>query len=177
MITCDEARIQLTLLQDKELSGEPRRSLLAHLNLCSTCLREFRDMEASEALLKQCHGIEPSPDFKSKVWRRIELFEQQHAVPRFAKIKEFISVRNWQFAAMSAALVVLFFAAYTLYTPKTKILITELDKFDNQLLHEVNRLVDSEADEYLPLFDEPSSTNASDGKSTLSEKKSRGDKK
>lgn len=148
MISCTEIKSHLTQLQDHELANEYRWKVLDHLNQCPFCSKEARELDMTWSLLDEYQGMEPSADFRERFWKAAQ--REPGPRPFFARWAALLSDRNWKLAAVGAAMMAMLAVGYGIFPNIQK----ERDSFDNQLLQEVNRLVNTDFDEPLSLSDE-----------------------
>ena len=78
---CKEAS-EITAYLRGEGTGEERAMLRRHYEDCDPCTRELRQLEKAHDLLGQLEGIEPSPDFASRVQAAFLREHPQYALPR-----------------------------------------------------------------------------------------------
>lgn len=130
-MTCEIVREEFVAYCDGELPEQDREQIAAHLKTCATCAREEAQLAQMTRLLAKMERIEPSPDFATNFWQRLEqeqktINTEVDALPlhvnRFAQwwkdFKETLSA--WQLApALAAAASVVVFFGYFFHSAPT----------------------------------------------------------
>lgn len=70
---CDNYSEWMSERLDGALDNERAQRLDSHLENCSECRREWRELEQSWQMLGQLPELEPSPLFRAQVWEKIRL--------------------------------------------------------------------------------------------------------
>jgi negative regulator of sigma E activity len=71
-MTCEVVREELVAYCDGEVPEPDREQIAAHLQTCVTCAHEEAQIAQMTRLLATMERIEPSPDFASNFWQRLE---------------------------------------------------------------------------------------------------------
>ncbi|HUS57748.1 MAG TPA: zf-HC2 domain-containing protein [Planctomycetota bacterium] len=104
---CEDIEKLLSPLIDGELPADQAREVREHLGKCPQCAREFRLLTFTWDALLAHRGIEPSPDFAARFWRKQAA---QVAVPS-AEPHAFRRLLKWS-PAMAAGFLVAFMAGW-----------------------------------------------------------------
>lgn len=130
-MTCEVVREELVAYCDGELQEQDREQIAAHLKTCATCAHEEAQLAQIARFLTKMERIEPSPDFATNFWQRLEQERRTgnaevgvlpSHVNRFAQWwKDFTEILSaWQLApALAAAASVAVFFAYFFHAAPT----------------------------------------------------------
>ena len=72
---CEQVHDLLGAYCAGELDDDRMMEIRQHLDLCKTCEREHREMALVMKALGNYEAIEPTPEFRTHLWQRIEEFE------------------------------------------------------------------------------------------------------
>ena len=78
---CKEVQKSLSVYQDGRLNPDQEISLKDHLSGCAACQKEERALSEVRSALKSLESVEPSPDFKARLWERIRQEEELEKNP------------------------------------------------------------------------------------------------
>ena len=107
-MNCDEARLLVQALFDKELDGPEAEKVISHLESCYHCRKEYTDLLRLEAKMKGLSYPEPS----------VEWFEELSS-RRWRRKSSFLGY----FLFFASYLVLLFYALFTLITDPAQSII------------------------------------------------------
>lgn len=112
--TCEQVTSELVAFLDGELSDADRRPVAAHLSTCLGCRREVERLGTVQRWLSDRPAIEPSADFATDFWRRMNA--EEAAVPTLRPRR-----RVWQLVvpALAAAAVLALVARSIVTSPST----------------------------------------------------------
>lgn len=92
---CEKVREILPAYEDEELPQSLMAEVKAHLHGCVSCQREKQLLSETWEILGVLPAIEPSPDFRTRLWEKIN--EKEKSVqwwqsPRFAFAAGFLGI-------------------------------------------------------------------------------------
>ncbi len=98
MTECDKFKRFFSDYLDGEISFEERRSLEAHLQVCTDCSETMRQMKIIQESLRRMPQVKTSADFEQRLHQQI--FAPQTSVQMGNQL-----FQNWKLPAMGSALV------------------------------------------------------------------------
>lgn len=106
---CEEIKNLLPAYQDGELSPGKAEETRVHLTGCASCQKEEQLLSTTWDLLGSLEPIEPSPDFRARLWEKIRAEEERkprwQLAPRYVYAFGFVAV--WFFGVGIGSLVFL----------------------------------------------------------------------
>lgn len=70
-MNCRNAQLKFSEFLDQGLDPKKARALVAHLKSCPACAKRWERFRFRLEALRDLERIEPSPEFESRLWRRI----------------------------------------------------------------------------------------------------------
>lgn len=124
---CHDVKKRLPELLDKDEMPEDATQLLDHLESCALCTNEMKRLQASWDLLETWKGIEPSSNFKQKVWTKIHERKTHEVSSRWFPRRWWISWVSWA-SLGSLAVVMLLIVTWILWPSSGKWSTDEMNK-------------------------------------------------
>ena len=117
----------LSAFLDGELDNAQMQQILKHLDSCSPCRERLAALVATDKMIQEADGIEPSADFERKFWRNVSELEQRQAT--FA-LKQWLQP-GWRPAIAISLAAGIAFGIMMLTGPKQDVSLEEMFLADN----------------------------------------------
>ncbi len=82
-MNCHEVEKRLPLFLEPDLPEVQKSEIREHLSSCPACAEKARKLESTWRLLGQWPEAEPSPQFKQRVWVRIDEIEEKRRAKKW----------------------------------------------------------------------------------------------
>ncbi len=149
-MSCDELKELILEHTVGRLDQSEKTRVESHLNECKECSRFFMQSNQVWELLDQWDVVEPKKNIATEFWKRIS----EEGVKRkglFDYLKNFNY--NWSYGLAIALILIITVVSFNLLEfQRTKVVFTEIDKADEELLIQVDRAISRETAKSLEIY-------------------------